>query len=300
MKAALSRLVSHGGVLFMRLIAPLPLPLVRALGWLLGRLLYVLIWPRRNVVRVNLSLCFPEMAGKERSRLERQVFVRFAQAWLDRAWLWHGSREQLAKRLRVTGDLQALRDEPRLVLFSPHFVGLDAGGVAITKKRLRPLCSIYTSQRNPVVDDWIMQGRLRFGGLRLFARREGVREIAASVAEGEALYLLPDMDFGSHGAEFVPFFGVPAATVTSLSRFARLCKAQVITLSNRMTAQGYEVNFSSPWRDFPSRDARSDTERMNLELQALVLTMPDQYYWVHKRFKTRPQGQASVYSESEP
>lgn len=295
MMETLSRLLSRCGVLFMRLIAPLPLPIVRGMGWLLGQLLYLLIWPRRKIVRVNLSLCFPSMPPLERKQLERQVFVRFAQAWLDRSWLWHGSREQLAQRLQVTGDVRALTDEPRLVLFSPHFVGLDAGGVAITKEQMRPLCSIYASQRNAVVDAWILEGRKRFGGLRLFARMEGVREIAASVEAGEALYLLPDMDFGVHGAEFVPFFGVNAATVTSLSRFSRLCKAKVITLSNRMTAQGYEVNFSAPWENFPTRDAKLDTERMNRELEALVKLAPDQYYWVHKRFKTRPQGEPSVY-----
>lgn len=293
--AFLSRITGHVGVRFMRWIAPLPLPWVRAMGWLLGQFLYRVIWPRRKVVRVNLMLCFPNMPPAKRRQLERQVFVRFTQAWLDRSWLWHGSREQLAKRLHITGDVQALRKEPRLVLFSPHFVGLDAGGVAITQERLRPLCSIYQSQRNPVVDAWILQGRQRFGGLRLFARMEGVREIAASVEAGEALYLLPDMDFGAHGAEFVPFFGVSAATVTSLSRFARLCKASVITLSNRMTDTGYEVNFSAPWRDFPSRDLRLDTVRMNHELEALVRETPDQYYWVHKRFKTRPAGEPTLY-----
>lgn len=291
----LSRMASHSGVILMRLMAPLPLPLLRGMGWLLGQTLYVIIWPRRKVVRVNLSLCFPDMPASERTEMERKVFVRVAQAWLDRSWLWHGSRAQLTKRLQITGDVQALQNEPRLVLFSPHFVGLDAGGVAITQDQLRPLCSIYQSQRNAVVDRWILQGRQRFGGLRLFARLEGVREIAASVEKGEALYLLPDMDFGIHGAEFVPFFGVNTATVTSLSRFSRLCKAKVITLSNRMTPKGYEVNFSQPWNDFPSRDARHDTKRMNRELQALVLATPDQYYWVHKRFKTRPAGEPAVY-----
>lgn len=291
----LTRLASYCGVFFMRLIAPLPLPIVRGLGWLLGNLLFVLIKPRRAIVRINLGLCFPDMPVGQRERLVRRVFVHVTQAWLDRSWLWHGSRELLAQRIKVTGDVQALKQEPRLVLFSPHFVGLDAGGVAITKEQLRPLCSIYAAQRNPVVDDWILQGRLRFGGLRLFARMEGVREIAAAVEAGEALYLLPDMDFGRHGAEFVPFFGVNAATVTSLSRFARLCKARVITLSNSMTATGYEVNFSSPWSEFPSRDAIADTARMNRELEAMVLQMPEQYYWVHKRFKTRPAGEPSVY-----
>jgi Kdo2-lipid IVA lauroyltransferase/acyltransferase len=291
----LSRIFSLGGIGFMKLIAPLPLPWVRGTGWLIGHLLYLLIWPRRKIVRVNLTRSFPSMAAAQRRALERQVFVRFTQAWLDRSWLWHGSPAQLAARLRVTGDVDALRREPRLVLFSPHFVGLDAGGVAITHGKLRALCSIYSSQKNAVVDEWILQGRQRFGGLRLFARMQGVREIAAFVEAGEALYLLPDMDFGRHGAEFVSFFGVQAATVTSLSRFARLCRAKVITLSNRMTDDGYEVNFSPLWQDFPSRDAKQDTERMNRALEALILTMPDQYYWVHKRFKTRPDGESSFY-----
>jgi Kdo2-lipid IVA lauroyltransferase/acyltransferase len=295
MKRLVIQSLSHAGVFFMRLIAPLPLSWVRGMGWLLGQILYLLVLPRKNIVRVNLSLCFPEMPKEQRGKLERQVFIRFAQAWLDRSWLWHGSREQLAQRLSVSGNIEALRQEPRLVLFSPHFVGLDTGVIALTKDQLRPMCTIYSKQRNPVVDDWILTGRQRFGGLRLFARMEGVREIAASVEAGEALYLLPDMDFGMHGSEFVPFFGVQAATVTSLSRFARLCKAKVISLSNRMTAQGYEIHISKPWEQFPTRDARQDTERMNRELQEMVLKAPDQYFWVHKRFKTRPPGEPSVY-----
>jgi Kdo2-lipid IVA lauroyltransferase/acyltransferase len=292
---ALGQLLSHAGVLFMRLIAPLPLPVVRSLGWALGRTLYLLAIPRRRIVMTNLALCFPDLSLAERRKLARQMVVRFAQAWLDRSWLWHGSHEQIAQRLHVTGDVQALRDEPRLVLFSPHFVGLDAGGVAITSRQLRPLCSIYASQKNQVVDAWILQGRQRFGGLRLFPRRVGVRDIAGAVETGEALYLLPDMDFGLHGAEFVPFMGVQAATVTSLSRFAKLSKARVMTLFNRMTETGYEVNFSTPWDNFPTRDAQADTTLMNQRLEELVRSAPDQYYWVHKRFKTRPVGQASVY-----
>jgi Kdo2-lipid IVA lauroyltransferase/acyltransferase len=286
---------SHAGVLFMRLLAPLPLPVVRALGWALGWVLYALIAKRRKVVRKNLALCFPEHSAQYSYRLVPQIFIKFTQAWLDRSWLWHGSDAQLAQRLKVTGDVQALRETPRLVLFAPHFVGLDAGGVVITKNKLRPLCSIYSPQNDPVVDQWILQGRTRHGGLRLFARREGVREIAAAVQAGEALYLLPDMDFGAQGAEFVPFFGTLAATVTSLSRFSRLPKASVVTLLNRMTPEGYEVHFSSPWENFPTRDAAFDTLRMNQELEKLVREIPEQYYWVHKRFKTRPPGEPPIY-----
>ena len=295
MSQLLSRWASLSGVGFMRLIAPLPLSVVRGMGWVVGQLLYRLARERRLIARVNLALCFPELDFAARLRLERQVFVRFTQAWLDRSWLWHGSQGQLARRLRMSGDVASMRDESRLVLFCPHFVGLDVGVIAITKNQQRTLCSIYSRQRNAVVDEWIYKGRQRFGGMRLFARRVGMREIATSVEEGEALYLLPDMDFGTHGAEFVPYFGVQTATVTSLSRFSRLCKAKVMTLTNRMTPQGYDVHLSPPWNDFPTGDARADTERMNRELEALIRQTPDQYYWVHKRFKTRPPGAAPVY-----
>lgn len=290
-----TRWISHLGVFFMRAIAPLPLPVVRGMGWVLGRLLYVVVFSRRRIVMTNLSLCFPELPLPERRQLARKVVVRFAQSWLDRSWLWHGSRAQLAQRLSVTGDVDALKNEPRLVLFSPHFVGLDAGVMAVCMQNLRPLCSIYAKQKNAVVDAWILQSRQRFEGHRLFPRHTGVREITGFIEKGEALYLLPDMDFGIHGAEFMPFMGVQAATVTSLSRFARLSRAHVITLFNRMTPAGYEVNFSAPWDHFPTRDTTADTALMNQKLAALVRSAPEQYYWVHKRFKTRPPGEPSLY-----
>ncbi len=286
---------SHAGVLFMRLIAPLPLPLLRAMGWALGWLLYALIQPRRHVVRTNLSLCFPELSLQDRRILESKIFIKFTQAWLDRSWLWHGSRKQLDRRLHVTGDVDALKNEPRLVMFVPHFFGLDAAGMAITKDRLRTSCSIYSSQTNAVVDQWMLEGRTRFGEVRMFARHVGLRDIANAIKAGEALYLLPDMDLGAQGAEFVSFFGYPTATITSLSRFTRLPKARVITVTARITPQGYDVHFSSPWVDFPTQDLVADTQRMNTELEALVRQMPEQYYWVHKRFKTRPPGEPSPY-----
>jgi Kdo2-lipid IVA lauroyltransferase/acyltransferase len=292
---ALARWFSHAGVYFMRLIAPLPLPVVRGMGWVLGQLLYLLVVPRRRVVITNLTLCFPELTRAECRHLARRVVVRFAQAWLDRSWLWHGSREQLDKRLRITGDVQSLREEPRLVLFAPHFVGMDAGAMALTSRQLRIVCSIYASQKNKVVDDWIYQGRARFGGGRLFTRHSGMREITDVIKAGEIMYLLPDLDFGAQGAEFVPFMGVEAATITSLSRLSRLSKARVMTLFNRMTDSGYDINFSAPWENFPTRDTKEDTRLMNQRLEELVRLAPEQYYWVHRRFKTRPEGQAPVY-----
>jgi Kdo2-lipid IVA lauroyltransferase/acyltransferase len=287
--------LSWGGIAFMRVLALWPLPLVRALGWLLGGLLHALVASRRKVVRTNLLLCFPKLPAQQLRGLERKVFIYFAQAWLDRGWLWHAAPQVVAQRLQLVGNVQALAGNTPLVLFAPHFVGLDAGWTALTQALPRQFTTIYTNQANAQVDAWILQGRQRFGGARLFGRADGVREIASSLKEGAPLYLLPDMDFGDKDSVFVPFFGTATATVPSLHRFAKLGRAQVVSVFTRMTAQGYEVQLSAPWVDFPSGDMLADTQRMNQALEAMIAQCPAQYYWVHKRFKTRPAGEAGVY-----
>jgi len=287
--------MQHPGIVFMRLVAPLPLSWLRTLGALAGHLLYWLAAPRRKVVLTNLALCFPKQSARERRALARQTFVYFAQAWLDRAWLWHGAPETVRARVKLSGAVQELQGADPVVIFAPHFYGLDAGGMALTQQVPRVFTTIYTPQRNASVDAWIRRGRLRFGKARLFYRVDGVKTIVAALRAGELLYLLPDMNFGPQESIFVPFYGVPAATVPSLSRFARLGRAKVVPVISRMTPQGYTVEVHPAWKDFPSGDAEADTARMNRQLEQFIDTMPAQYYWVHKRFKTRPPGEPTVY-----
>ena len=290
---------SRASIGLMRLLAPLPLPLLRALGWVLGWLLYGLAGSRRHVVKTNLALCFPLLSEAWRLRTAHQTFVYFAQAWLDRSWLWHGSEALLRRRLSLGGDLTQLQGLQPTVIFSPHFVGLDAGWTALTLQLPRRFTTIYTDQANKTVDAWILAGRQRFGGARLFGRAEGVKPIITALREGQPLYLLPDMNFGPEESVLVPFFGVAAATVPSLSRFARLASAReparVVPVLTRMTRTGYQVDVLPAWDDVPSDDALADTARMNLRLQDYIETMPAQYYWVHRRFKDRPPGEAPVY-----
>lgn len=285
----------HPGLVFMRLIAPLPLRWVRGLGALLGGVLYLLAVPRRKVVRINLALCFPALSDGQRRVLARQTFVYFAQAWLDRAWLWNAPPAVARARLTLTGALHELEGSEPTVIFAPHFYGLDAGGTALNQQLGRAMTSIYTPQPGAAVDQWIRQGRQRFGQLSLFYRADGVKPVIAALRTGSLLYLLPDMNFGPQESIFVPFYGVPAATVPSLSRFARLGRAKVVPVTTRMTASGYEVQVHPAWHDFPSGDLAADTALMNRRLQDFIDTMPAQYYWVHKRFKTRPPGEPSVY-----
>ncbi len=280
----------------MRALGRLPLPWLRGVGWAFGRLLYAVLLSRRQVALTNLEHCFPDMSQAARTQLAQQVFVCFAQSWLDRGWLWHGSPALLRKRLRLVGDVSEFDGHAPMLIFAPHFVGLDAGAIALSLSiPQRQATTIYTRQSNPVMDAWIAQGRRRFGNVRLFDRSLGVKAILSSLRAGEPLYLLPDMDFGPEDCVFVPFYGVQAATIPSLSRFARLGRAKVVPVLTKMTASGYEVTVLPAWKDFPTNDAVADTARMNQHLQKYIDTMPEQYFWVHKRFKTRPPGEAPFY-----
>jgi KDO2-lipid IV(A) lauroyltransferase len=275
--------------------AVLPLTWVRLLGKWLGWFLYAVVGSRRRVVRINLKLCFPDWSDARIESATQAIFIHFAQAWLDRGWLWHGSERVIRSRLQLVGDLEALQGNEPTVLFAPHFVGLDAGWTALTLMVQRRFSTIYTDQANKISDAWILRGRRRFGNGQLFGRIEGVKPILQGLKAGNPLYLLPDMNFGPDESVFVPFYGVPAATVPSLSRFAKLTRAKVVPVISKMTAGGYVIDVLPAWTDFPTADQSADTALMNARLQTYINAMPTQYYWVHKRFKDQPPGIVAPY-----
>ena len=285
----------------MRLLSWVPLGGIRVLGHALGWLLFGFMRSRRNIVQINLTLCFPEKSRTEITQLARAHFVQFAQSLLDRSWLWHAPLSVLESRLKWVGTPTAFAqleaDVPKIIL-APHFVGLDAGGLALTLRANKPVAFIFVPQHNKVMDAWVNQGRLRSGNVKPYFRHEGVKQIMSGLRHGEMLHLSPDMDFGPDESIFVPFMGVNTATVPSLSRFARLGRAQVMMLTTRMTPEGYEMELMESWSQFPTADLSADTLRMNDELAKSIRRMPSQYYWVHKRFKTRPEGEASVYKNA--
>ena len=288
-------MTTHPGVWLMRALAPLPLPWLRALGDVLGRLLFALARRRRHIALVNLRLAFPAWSEAERMDVARRSFIAFAQSFIDRAWVWHAPDAVVRQRIRLTGAVDELRRPEAAVLFAPHFYGMDAGGAAIMQQAVAKGGSIYSPQSGAATDAWVRAGRERFGDVVLINRRDGVKPVVKSLREGRYLYLLPDMDLGPEESLFVPFFGVPAATVPSLPRLARLGRARVVPTVTRMTPQGYEVQVHPAWTDYPSEDVAADTALMNRRLEEWIRAMPEQYYWVHKRFKTRPAGEPSVY-----
>jgi Kdo2-lipid IVA lauroyltransferase/acyltransferase len=279
----------------MWLVRLLPLRAIAAIGNALGTALFWLIPERRRVTRINLEKCFPRMPAAERERLARASFRAFCRSFVERGLLWWSSEARLRRLVRLEGGehLAALAGRPVIIL-APHFVGLDAGGIRLAMDRA--MASMYSRQKDPVFDRLLYEKRLRFGG-QLFARRDELRQAVRAIRAGTPFYYLPDMDLGRSRSVFVPFFGVPAATVTALSDLARLARAAVVPCVTRMLpgGGGYVARLYPAWRDFPGDDPVADARRMLAFIEERVLEMPEQYFWLHKRFKTRPEGEERFY-----
>ena len=198
-------------------------------------------------------------------------------------------------RMVFSGDFTVLDDPSPLIVLAPHFIGLDAGGLAMTYLRQIPMAFVFVPLRNRFVEDWVMRGRNRSGRVRSVPRNDGAQPLLQALKEGLRLHYSPDMDFGIQGAEWIDFFGVSAATTHSLPRLAKLSKARVCTLVTRLTPAGYEVAIGPTWPQYPSGNITADTVAMNQVIEAQVNISIEQYYWVHKRFKTQPQGEPPFY-----
>ena len=276
----------------------LPLPLLSVCGRLLGRLFFVFGRERRQIALTNLRLCFPAMPAGERSLLARRHFEAFGRSFLERGLLWWASPERIRRHVRVA-SLERLPADRPVILLAPHFVGLDMGWTRLTLEM--DMVSIYAKQKNLLFNAALYLGRLRFGASALLPRHGSIRQAIKAMKAGRPFYYLPDMNYGKRDTIFVPFFGVPAATITGLSRLARMTGAAVVPVVTRMTQDddcGYVVDIGAPWDDFPSQGEHgieADTRRMNAFIEQEILKMPEQYFWLHRRFKTRPPGENKLY-----
>jgi len=276
----------------------LPLPLLAALGRGLGYVLYALVGERRRVTLTNLGLCFPELAEGERTALARRHFAAFGRSVLELGLWWWASPDRIRRLVRLEGGerLAAHAGKP-VILLVPHFVGIDAGAIRILLDF--KLVAIYTRQKNRVFEAAMNDGRSRFGTLVLASRQEGTRKALKAMKDGRFFHYSPDMDYGPKESVFVPFFGVQTATITGLARLARLTGATVIPVVTRMEGRGWQTRYvarvGQPWADFPGGDEIADARRLNAFIEAEARRAPEQYYWLHKRFKTRPPGEPGVY-----
>jgi Kdo2-lipid IVA lauroyltransferase/acyltransferase len=275
----------------------LPLPALAACGRLFGSLFYTFGHRRRHIALTNLSLCFPQLGEAEKSALARRHFEVFGRSLLERGLLWWAPAERIQRLVAVEGmgRLEALKGGP-LILLVPHFVGLDMSWTRLSMEH--DMSGIYASQNDPVFNAVLYRGRARFGKPVMLSRQDSTRKGVKAMKAGMPFFYLPDMDYGRRDAIFVPFFGVPAATITGLSRLARMTGAAVLPVVTRMTDTGYVVEIGEAWTDYPAQGEngiQTDTRRMNAFIEAEILKMPEQYYWLHRRFKTRPPGENRPY-----
>lgn len=278
---------------FMWLVHFLPLSILSRVGSASGAILFWLIPERRKVTRINLEKCFPQKSAAERERLARAHWGAFCRAFVEQGILWWSPRERIAALVRIEG-LEHLKAKPKTILFAPHFVGFEA-----TLARLAlefPVAMMYSRQKDPAFEARLLAGRTRFGGA-MFPRQAGIRTGIQVIESGTLYYYLPDLDFGPKRSVFVPFFGVPAATVTGLAYIARTTGAAVVPCVTRMLpgGGGYLARLYPAWNGFPSGDDHADARRMMAFVEERVLEMPEQYFWLHKRFKTRPAGSERFY-----
>lgn len=270
-------------------------------GWLLGQLAPMLVKRRVKVVERNLELCFPALTTTERRAMMRAHFRALTQTMVDRSVLWFGSAQAIDHLVKLEG-LEHLHEAQKrgrsIMLLAPHFVGLDASATRLTLEGPEG-ATLYAPQSNPDIDAMVRLGRGRFHQVHLISRREGIRGLIRKIQEGVPVYYLPDMDLGRRGALFAPFFGIDAATQTATAHLARQFNMVVLpVLSFRDPRTGrYLTRILAPLEDFPDSDGsvQADTVRLNEHIQHWIEQAPEQYYWVHRRFKSRPPGETNLY-----
>ncbi|MDP3620949.1 MAG: lipid A biosynthesis acyltransferase [Polynucleobacter sp.] len=283
----------------LRLFSYLPYSLVVPIGYGLGWLVSHLPNERVRVVKINLRLCFPSLSAVEIDSLAREHWKLFGRSVIERSRIWLGTGNQIKSMVHIESAIPLGDRKPRL-LINPHFVGLEGGFMALSvmaKERnwLRG-AGLYQKMKNPFFNQKMIEWRNRFGG-KSIERQSRLRDLIREIQTGNFIFIAPDIDLGPRDSVFVPFFGIQTNTITSVSRLAKLSGAEVCLMTTTLNhdRSGYICRISEPLPNFPSDDPEKDTARLNQYIEELVRERPAEYYWVHKRFKHRPPGEASLY-----
>ncbi|WP_233807917.1 lipid A biosynthesis lauroyl acyltransferase [Paraburkholderia sp. HP33-1] len=293
------KLLGHLGfflvVGLLRLFSVLPYALVARLGSALGAMLYALPGSRKHITLVNLRLCFPGKSEREYDELARNHFRQVIRSYVERGIQWFGSAESIRNLVQIESRID-LEDQnaPPTIFLGFHFVSIEVGCILYSMRM--PAASLYTRMSSTRLCDLARRQRGRFGA-EMIERSTSARKMVALLRSGIPVMLAADMDHGVQNSVFVPFFGVPACTLTSVSRLARLAGARVVPFVTEVLPdyRGYKLTIFEPLNDFPSESDEIDARRMNEFLETQIRQFPEQYYWVHRRFKHRPPGVSAVY-----
>lgn len=282
------------------LVVQLPYPLLLRLGRGLGALMLLGARSRRQIAARNLELCFPELPAATRERLLRENFASSGIAFFEMAMSWWWPRARLARLAHIEGleHLQAAQREGQgVILMSLHFTTLEIGAALLGQRHT--IDGMYREHKNPLFDCIQRRGRERHNPDASAIEREDVRAMLKVLRAGRAIWYAPDQDYGRKQSIFVPLFGIPAATVTATSKFARLGKARVVPFTQQRLADGsgYRLVIHPPLADFPGESEAADCLRINRWIEQAVRACPEQYLWAHRRFKTRPGGEPGLYRQ---
>lgn len=286
------------GFALLWLIAQLPYAVLLLFGRLLGRLMLLVATSRRHIVTRNLELCFPELSPAERQQLLRKNFESTAIALFEMAMGWWWPKSRLRKLAHIEGleYLQKAEAEGRgVILMSVHFTTLEIGASLLGQ--VHSIDAMYREHGNPLFDYIQRHCRERYNPDATAFERDDVRGVFRALRAGRAVWYAPDQDYGRKQSIFVPWFGVMAATVTATTKFARLGKALVVPFTQERLADGsgYRLVIHPPLQDFPGESEEADCLRINQWIESVVRANPAQYLWAHRRFKTRPEGEAKRY-----
>lgn len=277
------------------LVGRLPLRVSLKLGAGLGKLFYYLAPARRRIAEINIALCFPELSAQQQDQLVRGTLRSVGMNFVEGATALWGPSEVIRDLHTVTGleYLQAARARGQgVLLVGAHFTTIDISGRALCQHERFDV--LYRSDPNPLFDYMIKRARETFAGNAI--PRNDTRQMIKNLRQGHVIWYAPDQNYRTPHIVFAPFFGVPAATVVATSRIARLGKAAVLPVAHFRDEQGhYHVNIKPPLEDFPSDDDLADATRINAIIEEAVRQHPEQYLWVHRRFKTRPPGEPELY-----
>jgi KDO2-lipid IV(A) lauroyltransferase len=276
------------------LIARLPYPLLLRLGRWLGALIRRVPSPRRHVAEANIALCFPELDARQQAALVDAHLTDIGLMLVEFALGWMGSDRAIARiPVQVEGleHLEAARARGQgVLLVGGHFSHLELCARLISRRI--PIAGMYRRMDSPVFEWAVLRARLRYAAAMF--EKDDIRGTVKYLRGGGTLWYAPDQDMRSKDSVFVPFFGVPAATITATHHLARMGNAQVIPFfHHRLPQGGYAMRLGAPL--VMDGDAAADTARVNAAIEQMVRAAPAQYLWVHKRFKTRPPGQPEVY-----
>ena len=283
----------------LRLFSFLPYSIVVPFGYGLGWLAAHIPNERAHVVKTNLRLCFPSLSESEINALALEHWKLFGRSVIERSRIWLGTGEQIRAMVEIESAIPLGDRKPRL-LINPHFVGLEGGFMALSamakERGWMGGAGLYQKMKNPFFNQKMIEWRNRFGG-KSIGRQSRLRDLIREIQTGNFIIIAPDIDLGPRDSVFVPFFGIQTSTITSVSRLAQLSGAEVCLMTTTLNANrsGYVCRITAPLENFPSDNPSNDATHLNQCIEALVRERPAEYYWVHKRFKHRPPGEASLY-----